>query len=80
MFFRVIAFLVGLIAVITGLQHYDSSDSWSLLPLITGGLVIIIAIFNLMPQFKRCISCGKKIPKKTVHCPFCKTDQPPIEQ
>ena len=77
MYFRVIAFLVGLIAVIAGIQNYDSNVSSSPIPLITGGLVMLIAIFNLIPQFKRCSSCGKKIPKKTTFCPFCKTDQPP---
>ena len=75
MFFRVIAFIVGLIAVIAGLQNYNSDVNSAPLPLITGGLVMIIAIFNLIPQFKRCTSCGKKIQKKTLVCPFCKKEQ-----
>jgi hypothetical protein len=80
MFFRAIAFLVGLIAVIAGLQNYDSEVASSPLPLITGGLVMLIAIFNLLPQFKRCTSCSRKIPKKKKTCPFCKTVQPSEDQ
>ncbi|AGF79866.1 hypothetical protein UWK_03349 [Desulfocapsa sulfexigens DSM 10523] len=79
MFFRVIAFLVGLIAVISGLQNYDSDVATSPLPLILGGLVMLIAIFNLIPQLKRCSSCRKRLPKKAKTCPFCKQDQPPQE-
>jgi hypothetical protein len=76
MYFRIIAFLVGLIAVIAGIQNYDSTVSSSPIPLITGGLVMLIAIFNLIPQFKRCAFCGKKLPKKKKTCPFCKKNLP----
>lgn len=76
MFFRAIAFIVGLIAVVAGLQNYDSEVASAPLPLVTGGLVMLIAMFNLIPQFKRCSSCSKKIPKKAKTCPFCKKDQP----
>jgi hypothetical protein len=75
MYFRIIAFLVGLIAVIAGMQNYDRTVSSSPIPLITGGLVMLIAIFNLIPQFKRCAFCGKKLPRKKQTCPFCKKDQ-----
>ena len=80
MFFRVIAFLVGLIAVVTGVRNYDSEVSSAALPIILGGLVMLIGIFNLIPQFKRCVSCKKKIPQKVTTCPFCKKNQPDIEQ
>lgn len=80
MFFRVIAFLVGLIAIVTGVRSYDAEVSSASLPIILGGLVMLIGIFNLIPQFKRCTSCNKKIPQKTTTCPFCKKDQPAIDQ
>ena len=80
MYFRVIASIVGLIAVIAGLQNYDSEIPSASLPLITGGLVMFIAIFNLIPQFKRCSFCNKKIPKKATTCHFCKKDQPSQDQ
>jgi len=76
MFFRGISFLVGLIAVVSGIRNYDSEVASSPLPIILGGLVILIAVFNLVPQLKKCSICNKKIPKKATHCPFCKNDQP----
>lgn len=78
MFFRIIAFVVGLIAVIAGVYNYDSNLSTAPLPLITGGLVMLIAVFNLMPRFKQCDSCNKKIPNNRTICPFCKAKQPQL--
>ena len=80
MFFRIIAFLVGLISVITGIRNYDSEITSAPVPLVLGGLVMLIAVFNLIPQLKRCSSCGKKIPKKAITCNFCKTRQPSQDQ
>ncbi len=37
MFFRVIAFLVGLISLIAGLQNYDSELATAPVPVIAGG-------------------------------------------
>lgn len=75
MFFRIIAFSVGLIAVITGLRNYDDSISTASVPIITGGLVIIIALFNLLPKIKRCPSCSKKIANSAKSCRFCGVKQ-----
>ena len=77
MFFRAIAFLVGLIAVVAGVRNYDSELTAASLPIITGGLVMLIAIFNLIPQLKRCPSCNKRLPVKVKKCRFCGADQPP---
>ena len=77
MFFRAIAFIVGLIAVIAGVQNYDSELASAPVPVVTGALVMVIALFNLIPRIKRCPSCNKRLPQKTVTCPFCKTKQPP---
>ncbi len=79
MFFRAIAFLVGLIAIIAGLQNYDSSVATAPLPIVSGGLVMLIAVFNLLPKIKRCTSCGKKIANKAETCRFCNTKQPPVQ-
>ncbi len=76
MFFRVIAFLVGLIAIITGLRNYDSSVATASVPIISGGLVMLIAVFNLLPKIKRCTSCGKNIATKAETCRFCNAKQP----
>ena len=77
MFFRVIAFLTGLIAVIAGAYTYDSELSTAPVPIISGGLVMLIAAFNLLPGVKRCTSCNKKLPKKATTCHYCHASQPP---
>jgi len=77
MFFRIIAFLVGLIAVISGVRNYDSEISTASVPIITGGLVMLIAVFNLLPKIKRCSSCNKRLPKKAETCHYCHAKQPP---
>ncbi len=74
MFFRIIAFLVGLIAVITGLLKYDNSIRTALVPLVTGGLVMFIALFNLLPKIKLCPVCNKKIANSATTCRFCGVD------
>lgn len=77
MFFRVIAFVVGLISLSAGLWTYDSELTTAPVPVVTGALVMLIAVFNLLPQVKRCSSCNRKIPKKRTACPFCGANQPP---
>ncbi len=79
MFFRVIAFIVGLISLTAGLWNYDSELTTAPVPVVTGGLVMLIAVFNLLPQVKRCSSCNKKIPKKVAACHFCGAKQPPLD-
>ena len=79
MFFRAIAFLVGLISVIAGIRNYDSELASAPVPVVTGGLVMLIAIFNLLPQIKRCPSCNKRLPKKVKTCRFCGAKQPPLD-
>ncbi|MEN8198563.1 MAG: zinc ribbon domain-containing protein [Thermodesulfobacteriota bacterium] len=71
MFFRFIAFTVGLIAVVTGIRNYDDSATMASLPIITGGLVMLIAIFNVLPKIKHCPSCNKKIADRAETCRFC---------
>ena len=79
MFFRAIAFIVGLISLIAGLQNYDSELATAPVPVITGALVMLLAVFNLLPQVKRCSSCNKKISKKADTCRFCGAKQPSLD-
>ena len=79
MFFRIIAFLVGLIAIIAGLKNYDSEIATAPLPVVTGALVIFIAVFNLLPKTKLCTSCKKRLPHKADTCHHCHATQPPQE-
>ncbi len=76
MFLRAIAFIVGLISLTAGLQNYDSQLASAPVPIIAGALVMLLALFNLLPQFKRCPSCNKKIPAKHDTCRFCGAKQP----
>ncbi len=73
--FRVIAFLVGLISLVTGVLKYDSELSTAPLPIVSGLLVMLIAVFNLMPKIRRCTACNKMIPTKSETCRFCKVKQ-----
>ncbi len=72
---RTIAFWVGLISLVMGLLTYDKEVATAVVPIITGALVLLLAAFNLIPEFKPCQSCGKKIPKKQSTCRFCGADQ-----
>ncbi|MFH2122232.1 MAG: hypothetical protein ABIJ50_01925 [Pseudomonadota bacterium] len=77
--FRVIAFLVGLISLTGGLLNYDSELASAPVPVVTGALVMLIAVFNLLPKIRRCPSCNKKIATKSNTCRFCGTAVPPLD-
>jgi recombinational DNA repair protein (RecF pathway) len=72
---RILIFLIGLFSVVVGLHTYDSEIPTAPIPVITGGLVMLLALTGLIPAFKSCRSCGRKIPKKAAVCRFCKTPQ-----
>jgi ABC-type nickel/cobalt efflux system permease component RcnA len=76
MFFRAIAFMVGLISLIAGLQNYDSELATAPVPIISGVLVMLIAVFNLLPKIRRCTACNKRISNKVDTCRFCGAKQP----
>ncbi|MBA3008451.1 MAG: zinc ribbon domain-containing protein [Proteobacteria bacterium] len=77
--FRVIAFLVGLISLTVGLLNYDKELASAPVPVLTGALVMLIAMFNLLPKIRRCPSCNKKIPTKSKICRFCGANLPPLD-
>ena len=68
---RMIAFFVGLFAMIVGWLTYDSEVSTALVPIITGAVVVILAIFNLIPEFTVCNSCGRRNLKNKKFCIQC---------
>ena len=74
---RTTAFIIGLFSLAIGLLSYDSEVATAPIPVVTGALVMLLAVFNLFPQLKRCTSCHKKIPKKKDTCSFCGSQQPP---
>lgn len=74
-FTRIIAFCIGLFSLAVGLLTYDSEIATSPVPVITGGLVLVLAIFGLIPEFKQCDSCHRRIPKKSEVCRHCGAKQ-----
>ena len=68
---RKIAFFVGLFAVIMGWLTYDSQVSTSLVPIVTGAIVVLLAVFDLVPELTSCPSCGGKNLKKKKTCRHC---------
>ena len=55
MFFRAIAFIVGLISLTAGLRNYDSELATAPVPVVAGALVMLLAVFNLWlyPSFPK---------------------------
>ncbi len=74
---RTTVFIIGLFSLTIGLLSYNSEVATASIPVVTGGLVMLLAIFNLLPKLKQCRSCHKKIPKKVDTCRFCGAQQPP---
>lgn len=72
---RSIAFCLGLFSVVVGLLTYDREVATASVPVVTGAIVIVLAVFNLIPEFKHCVSCQKKIPKKASTCRYCGAGQ-----
>jgi Kef-type K+ transport system membrane component KefB len=72
---RKIGFFIGLFALMVGLLTYDPEITTAPVPVITGILVMLLAIFNLIPEFVPCVQCGKKILKSASTCRFCSTKQ-----
>lgn len=75
--FRAIAFLVGLISLTAGIINYDSQLASAPVPIISGLLVMVIAVFNLLPKIRRCPFCNKKIPTRSKTCRYCGASLPP---
>lgn len=72
---RSIAFCIGLFSLVVGLLTYDREVATASIPVITGAIVVILAVLNLIPEFKPCVSCRKKIPQKASACRHCGAEQ-----
>jgi hypothetical protein len=69
---RRIAFWVGLFSLVVGLITYDSTVVTAPVPVVTGMLVIVLAVFDLIPELtKECVACGRKIARNSTRCPHC---------
>ena len=72
---RKIAFWIGMFSLVMGLLTYDSEVVTAPVPVITGGLVVLLAVFNLIPSLNECEICKKKIPKSRERCRSCEAEQ-----
>ena len=77
---KTIAFLVGLFSCATGLLTYDPEIITSPFPVVLGAVVMLLAVFGLIPDLKRCTSCYRKILKKAEYCRYCGAKQPKEEE
>jgi hypothetical protein len=77
---RAIAFWVGMFSLVMGLLTYDSEVATAPVPVITGGLVVILAVFNLIPTLNECEICKKKIHKSRTRCRSCEAQQKKNEE
>ena len=68
---RKIAFFVGLFAMIMGWLTYDREVATALVPIITGAVVVLLAVFNLVPELTSCAACGRKNLKNKKFCSHC---------
>ena len=55
-----IALCIGLFSIIMGWVTYDPEIKTAAIPVITGIIVVILALFGLIPEFVVCKHCGRK--------------------
>jgi len=66
-----IALCIGLFSIIIGWLTYDPEIKTAAMPIITGIIVVILALFGLIPDFFVCDRCGRKSLSTKKHCRFC---------
>lgn len=72
---KTIAICLGLFSLVTGILTYDRQIVTAPIPIVTGALVFVLALTGLIPEFKNCRDCGKKIFQKVEKCRFCGAKQ-----
>jgi hypothetical protein len=70
-----IALCIGLFAIIMGWLTYDPQIKTSAVPVVTGILVVVLALFGLIPEFVVCKHCGRKSLGTKGRCPYCKEEK-----
>ncbi|MCF6291199.1 MAG: hypothetical protein L3J03_09440 [Desulfobacterales bacterium] len=68
---RWLAFSIGLFSLIMGLFAYDPEVATARTPIITGAIVMVLALFNWIPALKTCVSCGRRFTGRSGKCPHC---------
>ena len=65
------ALCIGIFSIIIGWVTYDPEVKTAVMPVITGILVVILALFGLVPEFFVCERCGMKSLSTKGHCRHC---------
>ena len=55
-----IALCFGLFSIIMGWISYDPEIETAAVPVVTGIIVVLLALFGLIPEFGVCKRCGRK--------------------
>ena len=66
-----LALFIGLFSIIIGGITYDPEIKNAAMPVITGLIVVILALFGLIPEFIVCKRCGRKSLGIKGHCRYC---------
>ena len=66
-----IALCIGIFAIIMGWASYDPEVETAAVPIITGIIVVILALLNLIPEMVICERCGKRFFGKKGVCRAC---------
>ena len=72
-----IALAAGLFSLVVGWLTYDSEVATAPVPIIAGLVVIVLAVFNLIPEFVVCPHCGRKNLKSRKDCAHCRASLTP---
>lgn len=66
-----IALWIGFFSLVMGLLTYDSEVVTAPVPVVSGGIVIILAVLGWIPEPRRCPACGKMNLGRTDRCSNC---------
>ena len=65
------ALCIGLFSIIMGWVNYDPEIETAAVPVVTGIIVVILALLGLIPEFVTCEHCGRKSFGTKGHCRYC---------
>jgi len=68
------ALCIGLFAIIMGWVNYDPEIETAAVPVVTGIIVVILALLGLIPELVVCKRCGKKSFGTKGVCRHCKDE------
>ena len=67
-----IALCFGLFSILMGWINYNPEIETAAVPVVTGIIVVILALFGLVPEIVVCERCGRRsFGTKKGHCRYC---------